>query len=243
MADELFEDPRLAALYDPLEGDRSDLDVYVAIVEELGAREVLDVGCGTGTLALMLAARGLRVTAVDPAAASLDVARAKPGAEAVTWIQGDATGLPPLACDLALMTGNVAQVFLTEESWLATLRGIRAALRPDGTLVFETRDPAFRAWDRWSEAQTRRTVDVPGAGRVTDWVDVTDVVDHGALVTFESPTVLEAEGTVIRSRSTLRFRTRTEVEASLDAAGFRLDEVRGAPDRPGRELVFIARRA
>jgi nucleoside-triphosphatase THEP1 len=47
----------------------------------------------------------------------------------------------------------------------------------------------------------------------------------------------------IQSRSTLRFRTRAELEASLTAAGFVVQEVRDAPDRPGRELVFLARRA
>ena len=56
MPDAIFEDPRLAAVYDPLDPDRSDLDVYVAIAQELGARSVLDVGCGTGTFACLLAA-------------------------------------------------------------------------------------------------------------------------------------------------------------------------------------------
>src|SRR5438552_3032086 len=47
---------------------------------EFGARTVLDIGCGTGTFACLLAGRGLEVIAVDPAAASLEVARRKPGA-------------------------------------------------------------------------------------------------------------------------------------------------------------------
>lgn len=137
--DPAFADPRLARIYDDLEGERTDLDPYVAIVDELGARSVLDVGCGTGTLACRLASRGVDVVGIDPAAASLEVAGAKPGSEAVRWILGDATTLPPLSVDLALMTANVAQVFLSDEAWVATLRGIRGALRAGGHLVFEVR--------------------------------------------------------------------------------------------------------
>ncbi len=81
MPDAIFEHPRLVAIYDVLDGDRSDLNVYAAVADELSARCVLDVGCGTGTLALLLADRGLEVTGVDPAAGSLGIARAKPGAE------------------------------------------------------------------------------------------------------------------------------------------------------------------
>jgi hypothetical protein len=55
--------------------------------------------------------------------------------------------------------------------------------------------------------------------------------------------VFESDGAVLTSDSTLRFRHRDEVTASLAAAGYVVDEVRQAPDRPGRELVFIARRA
>ncbi|MGW1879301.1 hypothetical protein [Streptomyces sp. NPDC001975] len=43
-------------------------------------------------------------------------------------------------------------------------------------------------------------------------------------------------------RSTARFRVRAEAEADLVAAGVALDEARGAPDRPGREFVCVARR-
>jgi ubiquinone/menaquinone biosynthesis C-methylase UbiE len=93
MAGEAFADPRLAAIYDPLDPDRSDLDAYVRIAEEFGARRVLDIGCGTGVFALLLADRGIDVIGVDPAQASIDVARGKPGSERVRWICGDATAL------------------------------------------------------------------------------------------------------------------------------------------------------
>src|SRR4051812_639051 len=107
MPDDLFEHPRLVEIYDALDGDRGDLNLYLDVAEDLGARRILDVGCGTGTFALLLAKRGHSVIAVDPAAGSLKFARAKPDAELVQWIHGDAAHLPPLTVDLATMTGNV----------------------------------------------------------------------------------------------------------------------------------------
>lgn len=240
MADEHYELLRLATIYDPLDPDRSDLDVYLAIAGELAARSVLDVGCGTGTFAMMLVAAGLQVTGVDPAAGSLDVARAKRGADRVRWIHGDATVLPPMQVDLATMTANVAQAIADPDDWTGTLHGVREALRPGGFLVFETRDPANRAWEQWNRAATYSTTDIPGVGAVETWVDLLEVRD--ALVTFRSTYVFALDGAVMTSDSTLRFRERAEVEASLVACGYAVTEVRQAPDRPGREFVFFARR-
>lgn len=155
MVDEIFGNRRLAAIYDALDPDRSDLLHYLAIVREFSARTVLDVGCGTGVFALMLAEHGIDVTGVDPADASLEVARAQPGTDVVRWILGDATTLPLVS---------------------------------------------FRNSYRF---------------------------DSGELMT---------------SDSTLRFRDRDEVTLDLATARFRVDVVREATDRPGREFDFIARR-
>lgn len=239
MADDIFEHPRVAAIYDALDPDRSDLDVYIAIAEELGARRVLDVGCGTGTFALRLAERGLEVTGVDPARASLDVARAKPGADRVRWIHGDATALPPLEVDLATMTANVAQAIVEPSEWDGTLRGVFDALRPGGYLVFETRDPACEAWQEWNREASYGVTEIDGVGAVESWFDLIDVTLP--LVTFRGTCVFP-DGEVLTSDSTLRFRERDEVEAALLEHGYVVEDVRGAPDRPGRELVFFARR-
>jgi ubiquinone/menaquinone biosynthesis C-methylase UbiE len=239
MPDAIFADPRLAPLYDRFNADRSDLDAYVAIVAEFKARRILDLGCGTGVLALLLAEHGREVIGVDPAAASLDVARSKPGADKVRFILGDATTLPPLHVDLVTMTGNVAQVFLTDAEWMATLIGIRQALRPGGRLVFESRDPARRAWEEWIRDWSPKRVELAGVGVVESWAEVTRV--DGALVTFAGATTLP-DGAVVPTSSTLRFREREEFEATLTAAGFTVDDVRDAPDRPGHEFVFIASR-
>lgn len=161
MVDPLFADTRHAPLYDAFGGDRGDLTAYLRLVRETGARTVLDVGCGTGCFALLATATGAAVTGVDHAAASIDVARGKPESESVAWCVGTASEAPPGPFDLAVMTGNVAQVF--------------------------------------------------------------------------------ADGTVIDSDSTLRFRSDAENRALLRRAGFDVAEVREAPDRPGAELVYLAR--
>jgi SAM-dependent methyltransferase len=240
VVDALFEHPRLVAIYDALDSDRSDLDAYAAMVDEFDARSVLDLGCGTGTFAVLLAARGVRVTGVDPATGSLAYARRRPGAHAVTWIHADATALPDLAVDLVVMTGNVAQAIVDPVDWDRTLRGAHRALRPGGRLVFESRAPARRAWQEWNRASSYRSTEIEGVGRVESWVELVDA--SLPLVTFRSTRVFASDGAVLTSDSTLRFRERDEIEGDLTTLGYVVEDVRDAPDRPGREFVFVARR-
>ena len=240
MPDALFDTQRLAEIYDLVEGERDDLDHYLAIAAELGARSVLDVGCGTGTLACLLADRGVEVVGVDPAAASLKIARAKPGAGRVRWLHGDAATLPELQVDLATMTANVSHVILTDDDWSATLGGIHAALRPGGHLVFEARDPARRAWLEWNRDGTYQRLDAPGVGAVETWWDLTGV--NGEYVSYRRTYVFAADGTTLVSDSTRRFRSRAEIEGSLRSAGYTLVDVHDAPDRPNYEWIFVARK-
>ncbi len=183
---------------------------------------------------------GHDVVGVDPAAASIAVARAKAGADAVHWVLGDAAALPPLQVDVATMTGNVAMVFTADDDWALTVAAIHARLRPRGRFVFETRVPDRRAWLEWTPTDTFERIDVPGIGGVAHWVEVLEV--SLPFVTFRQSYEFESDSAVLTSDSTLRFRDRDEIARSLATAGFRVDDVRDAPDRPGRELVFIARR-
>ncbi|MCA1601190.1 MAG: class I SAM-dependent methyltransferase [Acidobacteria bacterium] len=240
MPDAIFAHPRLAPIYDAFDGDRDDLTAYLNIADELGADRVLDVGCGTGCLAILLAESGRTVVGVDPAEASLEVAKSKDRTARITWVHGDATTVPALGADLAVMTGNVAQVFLTDDEWTQTLQSIHAALRPSGYLVFETRRPECLVWEQWATDTRQIVLDVPGSGPVEQRREVTDV--SLPFVAFRYTYRFLADGAVVTSESTLRFRSREEVGSSLVAHGYRVLDVLEAPDRPGREFVFIAER-
>lgn len=246
MPDPIFAHPRLARIYDTFDGQRDDLDAYLAIADELDARRIVDLGCGTGCLPLLLTATGWEVIAVDPAGASLDVARAKPAADTVTWIEGSSSAIPAdAAADLVFMTGNAAQAVLADDEWAALLRDVRDALGPGGFLVFESRRPERRAWEEWAVQTDPVRAEVPGVGLVEQRREVTAVdlpfvsFRHSYRFPADDP---EDDGTELTSDSTLRFRSRDELTASLEAEGFIVHDIREAPDRLGREFVYLARR-
>jgi ubiquinone/menaquinone biosynthesis C-methylase UbiE len=240
MVDRIFEEPRLADVYDLFDSaERPDLDPYIAMTDEFGAQSVIDIGCGTGMLSCRLAAFGKEVIGVDPAAASLKVASRKAYADRVRWFHGTAAMLTGLQVDLVMMTGNVAQVFVTDEEWMSTLRECRAVIRPGGRLVFEVRDPSKEAWKDWNREQSYQVIEAPEIGKVEKWVDLVDV--QLPLVSFRQTFVFQRDGTVLTSDSTLRFRSQSEIIDSLFAANLPVEDIQEAPDRPGLEFVFIAR--
>jgi 2-polyprenyl-3-methyl-5-hydroxy-6-metoxy-1,4-benzoquinol methylase len=99
---------------------------------------VLDAGCGTGTLALALAARGYRVTGVDLSGAMLDVARRKDAAGAVSWRQGDVTRLDlGETFDVVTCVADILNHLETVEEWGRAFERFAAHLRSGGRLFFD----------------------------------------------------------------------------------------------------------
>lgn len=244
--DEHYTDPLLVDRYDAENSGRDDTAYYLRLADTLGARTVVDVGCGTGVLSAGLARDGRTVVGVDPAAPMLEIARARPGGDRVTWLEGTAEAaferVAPGTVDLVVMTGHVAQVFLTDDAWVEVLGVAARLLAPGGRLAFETRDPDAQAWTRWTPHLTREEVVAADGTVSTGWVEVTSVDD--GLVTFDGHTVLE-DGIDRVSTSTLRFRSLDEIRASLRAAGLETVTVHGdwdeGPVRPGTsELVVVA---
>lgn len=104
----------------------------------LAGSRLLDAGCGTGTLALMLAGAGYRVTGIDLSESLLRQARRKDSAGAVRWIQGDITRLAlGETFDVVVSVADVLNHLDRLEAWGAALRGFAEHLRPGGYAFFD----------------------------------------------------------------------------------------------------------
>ena len=170
-AADVFEEEFFASLYDCFNPWSVSDDFYVDRAVEVGG-PVLDLGCGTGMLACGIAAKGLSVTAVDPAEAMLTVARSRAGGARVTWIKSDGQNLSlGQRFRFIYMTGHAFQQLLTDDDALALLRAVAAHLNAEGRFVFETRNPAAQAWLRWTPEHSRRTIESPVHGRMSLFYD------------------------------------------------------------------------
>jgi len=242
--DDPYRDADLVELYDLDNPGGEDHAYYRALADEIGARSIIDLGCGTGLLTRTLAGPGRTVTGVDPSRTMLDYARRRPGSESVTWIDGDASALAPnAAADLAICTGN-AIMHVGPEDLPATLASLARALRSGGTLSFETRNPACRAWEGWTREATYGERMTP-AGYLREWLEVTDV--SGGRVVFDAHNVFPNGADRVYT-SVLFFRAAAEFRRELDRAGFTgitcAGDWHGTPaDGGSRFFVFRALRA
>jgi ubiquinone/menaquinone biosynthesis C-methylase UbiE len=94
--------------------------------------DVVELGCGTGTNSIRLAAAGARAIGVDADPEILARARRKKGAEAVEWRTGrvESPGLAEASCDRVVL--SLVLHHLPDEAKLTTLKAARAVLRPGG---------------------------------------------------------------------------------------------------------------
>jgi SAM-dependent methyltransferase len=239
-----FNDPRLVPVYDPWCPWGPPDDFFMQLAGETRQARVLDFGCGTGRLAIALAAEGHHVTGVDPASASLQAAQVKLGSDRVTWIEGSHEILPSAAFDLIVLNSHVAQFLLTDLEWTNTLSGFSQALVPGGRLAFDSRDPQARAWEAWNPVDSRQRVSLPDGRTVDIWTEPIEAV--GETRTFVIHYRFSGSNEELLSRNTLRFRSEQTLRSSLQAAGFQVEQIFGGWNRDpighqDGEFIVLAR--
>ena len=230
-------DPRIVALYDGENPDGPDHDYYRSLAVQPGVQRILDLGCGTGILTVTLAQEGREVVGMDPSPAMLGYARQRSGASEVLWVEGDSSALDHGLFELAVMTGNVVQ-HIPDPQWERTLQDLRRSLSSGSVLAFESRNPERRAWESWAREEpcTRSTP----FGPVTEWCKVQELSE--GKIRLESFSKFATTGATVHEDLVLAFRTVAQLDVQLQAAGFKVDAIRGDWNRTpfdGSQAVMI----
>lgn len=238
----------------PVDGD---VDFYLGLARETGG-PVLDVGCGTGRVAVPLADDGHDVLGVDLSAPMLRIAeerrRTLPAevAARLSLAQADMTTLS-LGRDFALIVApfRVFQFLLTTEAQRRALTAFRSHLRPGGRLVLDLFDPLLDKVAPGAEfpmrpselvhPKSRNRVVWEASGRSQD--PLRQLISEEWTATEYGP-----EGEVLRTdveRLTLRWSLRSEMRLLFELEGLEVvddfGDFLGGPPVYGREQVWVLR--
>jgi len=227
----------IARLYDPWSaGVVEDISFYVDEALE-SAGPVVELGVGTGRIAIPTAAAGVHVIGVDSSAGMLEVcaeqARAAGVADRIDLRLGDLRR-PPVPEQVALVTCPFrAYLHLADDGErLEALAAARRMLRPGGRLVFDVFAPSaedIEATDgRWIEREE-------GIYERADWDEIAQTL------------TLSVRGTAGASTMTLSWLEPERWHSLLGEAGFAVEACYGwfdrRPFRGGEDSVWIARRS
>jgi SAM-dependent methyltransferase len=140
---------RVAARYDESAADMFEPDAVDPVVDFLaelaGDGAALELGVGTGRIALPLAERGVRVHGIDLSTAMVERLRAKPGAEAIGVTIGDfASTRVEGTFTVAYLVFNTIMNLTTQDEQVACFQNVAAHLAPGGCFVIEVSVPQLR---------------------------------------------------------------------------------------------------
>ena len=149
MSDDGYFGERVAARYDEVDAEHSGpaaVDPVVDfLMEHAGNGRALELGIGTGRIALPLARRGVRVYGIELSTAMVARLRAKPGGDDVGITIGDfATATVDGSFSLAYLVYNTIMNLTTQEAQVACFRNVAAHLDPGGRFVIEVMVPELR---------------------------------------------------------------------------------------------------
>jgi SAM-dependent methyltransferase len=226
----------IAELFDPWSRSvTEDVPFYVAEARKAGG-PIVELGVGTGRIAVPTARAGVAVIGVDSSSAMLDVCRRAAEGAGVTGLLdlrlGDLAA-PPVPERVRLVTCPFRSYLHLpdEESRLAALAAVRELLLDGGRFIFDVfaprQDDIRETHGRWIERE-------PEIFERADW----DEESRTLTLSVRGP---GGEGTM-----RLAWLTAREWRKTLAAAGFEVERCYGwfdyRPYRGGEDMVFVARR-
>ncbi len=216
-ADGYFDEP-VAARYDESSDEMFDSAVVDPIVDFLvelaGTGRALELGIGTGRIALPLAARGVPVHGIDLSEAMVARLRTKPGGDIGVTIGDFATTTVDGSFSVAYLVFNTIMNLTTQAAQVACFRNAAAHLDPGGTFVIEVGIPDLQ---RLPPGETYVVFDF---GEAHWGIDEYDVARQG-LVSHHFQLV---DGKVERSSGPFRYVWPSELDLMAELAGMRLRE-------------------
>ncbi len=219
MHDDGYFDAPIAATYDESSDEMFDSAVVDPVVDFLvqlaGTGHALELGIGTGRIALPLAQKGVLVHGIDLSEAMVARLRAKPGGDQVGVTIGDfATTRVDDSFSVAYLVFNTIMNLTTQAAQVACFRNVAAHLEPGGTFVIEVGIPDLQ---RLPPGETYVVFDFSE----THWgIDEYDVARQG-LVSHHFQLV---DGKVERSSGPFRYVWPSELDLMAELAGMRLHE-------------------
>ncbi len=248
----------LARFYDLDHADvTDDIGMYQHFALQVGS-PVLELGCGTGRLALPLARKGHDVVAVDVSPAMLTRLRAKLAEEkpeVSERVRPVLTDMRQLDLGeefpLAIIPLNTFMHLLTKEDQEAALRQTHLHLSSGGMLVIDIASPYLFLLATAGEAMTlQRELHDPEANRIVHKF-ISTRFDHAnqiqsLLIVYDE---VSEDRTVKRAAIpvNLRYVFRFEMELLLERAGFHIERVYGTVDLDplsldSERMIFVARK-
>jgi SAM-dependent methyltransferase len=253
------EDPYapIADLYDFSYADfTEDVEFYENVARAIDG-PLLELGVGSGRVAIPLAQAGYDVVGIDNSPSMLAAARQRlealgPTDGSLDLIEGDMTAFElEQRFGMVLVAANTFQHLLTTKEQLACVRSAVKCLQPDGIFSMSVRSPSTVTWDDtdgWSPMLmhwTRRD-EATGELVMKFCVEQPDPARMVRRLTYIYDRV-QPQGDVKRSVFTteLRYSTEAEIRLLLQQCGLRVTHVYGdydlSPVGIGENLVFVAR--
>jgi SAM-dependent methyltransferase len=219
LGDDGYFDERVAARYDESAGEMFDPAIVDPVIDFLveiaGSGRALELGIGTGRIALPLAQRGVPVHGIELSNAMVARLRAKPGGEDIGVTIGDfATTTVDGTFSVAYLVFNTILNLTTQSAQVACFRNVAAHLEPGGCFVIEVGVPGLQGLP---PGETLRTLYV----NETRWgFDEYDVAVQG----LTSHHFANVDGRVERFSVPFRYAWPSELDLMAQLAGMSLRE-------------------